>query len=71
MKIDELCEYAKGNGFDNLKFKFTNLKGEVKNCQWLDAYFGMFMIEGNEGFITTRQWKELTGDAFEFEIAEW
>ncbi len=68
MKIDELCEYAKNNGFDSLKFKFTNLKGEEKTGQWLDAYFGMFMFEGDKGFITVSQWKEITDDIFEFEI---
>lgn len=68
MKIDQLCEYAKDNGFDTLKFKFTNLDGVVKNCQWLDAYFGMFIIDGGDGFITTKQWKEATGDIFDFEL---
>ena len=47
MRIDELCEYAKDNGFDSLEFEFTNLLGETKKCKWLDAYFGMFQIEGN------------------------
>ena len=70
MKIDELCEYAKQNGFDNLKFEFINLSGETKQCQWLDAYFGFFKIEGNDGFITVNQWKEITGDVFEFTILE-
>lgn len=68
MKIDELCEYAKDNGFDSLEFEFTNLSGEVKKCKWLDAYFGFFLIEGNDGFITTKQWKEVTGDVFEFRL---
>ena len=68
MRIDELCEYAKDHGFDNLRFKFTNLKGDVKHCMWLDAYLGLFRIDGNDGFITVKQWKELAGDAFDFEI---
>lgn len=25
-----------------------------KNCCWLDAYMGLFRIEGIEGFVTTR-----------------
>lgn len=68
MKIDELCEYAKDNGFDSLEFEFTNYSGQVKKGKWLDAYFGLFLLEGAEGFITTKQWKELTGDIFEFRV---
>ncbi len=70
MRIDELCAYAQNNGYDKLKFRFTNLRGEVINCQWLDAYMGLFRVEGDEGFITVGQWKELTGDCFEFEVVE-
>ena len=68
MKIDELQSYAEKNGFDSVKFKFTNLQGEEKRCEWLDAYFGLFKFEGGEGFISISQWKELTGDCFDFEI---
>ncbi len=68
MKIDELREYAELNGFDSVEFTFDNLSGETKKCKWLDAYFGMFKIEGSEGFITVKQWKELTGDVFNFNI---
>lgn len=68
MKIDELCRYAIDNGFNSVKFKFTNELGEIKTGKWLDAYFGMFTIEPSEGFITVRQWKEYTNDIFEFEI---
>lgn len=71
MKIDELCEFAKDKGFDNLEFEFTNLLGEVKKCKWLDAYFGMFIIEGNNGFLTVKQWKETVGDVFEFHVTHY
>jgi hypothetical protein len=70
MRIDELQSYAEQNGFDSVKFKFTNLKGEDKTCKWLDAYMGIFKIDGNNGFMTVKQWKEFTGDIFEFEIIE-
>lgn len=66
MKIDELCAYAEEHGFDSLEFEFTNLLGEVIKCKWLDAYLGIFKIAGNDGFITTQQWKNITGDVFEF-----
>lgn len=69
MKIDELCEYAKENGFDTLKFEFVNLTGQIIKCKWADAYMGIFMFEGGKGFITITQWKKLTGDVFEFKIA--
>ena len=32
---------------DSTKFQFTNLLGEVKTGQWLDAYFGFFTIGGS------------------------
>lgn len=68
MKIRELEEYAQNNGFDSLEFTFVNLLGEVTNCKWLDAYFGLFTVEGSEGFITVNNWIELTGDIFDFTI---
>lgn len=70
MRIDELEEYAQEHGFDSLVFEFTNLKGEVKKCRWLDAYMGLFMIEGSGGFIQVSDWKKYTGDLFEFRISE-
>jgi len=68
MKIDELKEYAEVHGFDSLKFQFTNLRGEIIKCQWLDAYLGLFRIDGEDGFITVDFWKRGTGDKFEFEV---
>lgn len=49
------CEaYAKDHGFDSVKFVALFPAGP-KKCQWLDAYFGMFKIEGMEdGFVMTR-----------------
>jgi len=66
MTIDEICEYAKDNGFDSLEFEFINLKGEKVKCKWLDAYFGMFEIEGSEGFITVKQWKQFATNTFDY-----
>ena len=68
MKILELQEYAKANGFDSLEFTFVNFLGETKHCKWTDAYFGFFILEGVEGFITVKQWIDLTGDVFDFTI---
>jgi hypothetical protein len=73
MRILELQEYAKDNGFDSLKFKFTNLLGQEKKGQWKDAYFGFFWIEGMDEntFMTVSQWRQQVGDEMiEFEIDE-
>lgn len=73
MRILELQEYAKDNGFDSLKFKFTNLLGQEKKGHWKEAYFGFFWIEGMEEntFMTVRQWRQQIGDdLIEFEIDE-
>jgi len=34
----------------------------------LDAWFGLFKIDGNDGFITVQQWIDVTEDMFELEI---
>lgn len=71
MRILELQEYAKDNGFDSLKFKFTNLKGETKTGQWIDAYFGLFRIDGmaDNEFMSVGQWRNLVGDSsIEFQV---
>lgn len=69
MNIYELQEYAEDNGFDNLKFSFTNpLTGKTVDCQWLDAYMGLFKIEGTEGFLTVKQLKDTLGNSLEFTI---
>jgi len=70
MKIDELCEYAKQNGFDSLKFKFTNLLGVEVRGQWTDAWYGFFVLNDEDSFVTVEQWKQITGDIFEFTVIE-
>lgn len=73
MRILELQEYAKDNGFDSLKFKFTNILGQEKKGHWVDAYFGFFWIEGMDKntFMTVSQLRQQVGDELiEFEIDE-
>jgi hypothetical protein len=71
MTITEVLDYAKKQpDHTKVKFKFTNLLEEEKQCQVLDAWFRIFTIEGDKGFITEDQWKEVTGDIFSFEIIE-
>ena len=45
---------AKDIGFDSATFDLVGPSGRLK-CKWLDAYFGMFEVEGEEGFITVNQ----------------
>jgi hypothetical protein len=73
MRILELQEYAKEKGFNSLKFKFTNLSGDVVEGKWLDAYYGFFRIYGMEDnqTVTVAQWRKAFGDgAIEFEPIE-
>lgn len=37
------------------KFLLVGLAGRILNCTWLDPYFGMFQIDGQEGFVMTKQ----------------
>ena len=68
MKIDELQQYAIDNGFDSVEFTFTNLRNQVINCKWFDAYFGYFTIENVPGMVSVKQWKDNTRDLFDFTI---
>jgi len=67
MNITEIFEYAKNKG-EEIEFEFINLKGEIVKCKTLDAWFGLFKLGDAEGFVTEKQWKELTGDAFDFRV---
>ena len=69
MNITEVFEYAKSIG-EEVEFEFVNLKGETVKCQTLDAWSGFFKLGDTEGFITEAQWKELTGDVFNFTITQ-
>mgnify|MGYP000524126137 CR=1 FL=1 len=55
MNIYQCQKYAKQNGFDSVKFT-TDFPIGTRTCKWLDAYFGMFTIEGitDGAFITVR-----------------
>lgn len=68
MKIHELEAYAQKHGFDSVEFSFINLMGQEVKCKWLDAYMGLFRMEGIEGFCTVNYWIEATNDCFEFKV---
>lgn len=68
MKIHELEAYAQEHGFDSVQFSFINLMGKEIKCQWLDAYMGLFKMEGIEGFCTVGNWIKATNDCFDFNL---
>lgn len=53
MTLHQCQELAKDVGFDSSTFKLCGPKGS-KNAKWLDAYFGFFQLEGNDGFMSAR-----------------
>lgn len=54
MNIYQLQKLAKNNGFDSMKFVGKPLVHSFKEfkAKWLDAYLGLFEIEGQSGFTT-------------------
>jgi hypothetical protein len=68
MRILELQKYAEDNGFDSVRFKFIGPTGKIVTCQWLDAYMGLFKVDGQNGFVTVNQFIELFGMTHEFEL---
>jgi hypothetical protein len=70
MRILELQEYAKDNGFDSVKFKYTDLLGTERTGKWIDAYFGFFTVEGmpDNELVSVSSWRKIAGDQIEFEI---
>ena len=54
MSLHQCQELAQKIGFDSATFDLCGPLGSMK-AKWLDAYFGLFQIEGEEGFISTTQ----------------
>lgn len=48
MNILQCQKMAEDVGFDSATFDLVGPKATLK-CKWLDAYMGMFTIEGREG----------------------
>lgn len=61
MNIYQCQEYAEKNGFDSVKFS-ANFPSGTKDCKWLDAYFGMFEVEGMDGFVMTNDIDQMFPD---------
>lgn len=52
MSLTECERLAKEVGFDSMRFMAMFPAGP-KTCKWLDAYFGLFMIEElGDGFMS-------------------
>ena len=54
MTLNQCQELAKTLGHDSATFDLCGPKGK-KPCKWLDAYLGMFIIDGSEGFTMVSQ----------------
>ena len=56
MTINQCERLAQDLDFDGATFDLCGPKGKLK-AKWLDAYMGLFQIEGQEGFVMTRQFE--------------
>ena len=56
LTINQCESLAKKMGFDKTTFDLCGPKGKLK-AKWLDAYMGIFHIDGQEGFVMTRQFE--------------
>lgn len=56
MSLVECEDRAKDEGFDTATFDIVGANGTMK-AKWLDAYMGMFQIEGQKGFLMTNDAK--------------
>ena len=54
LSINQCESIAKKMGFDHMTFDLCGPKGKRK-AKWLDAYMGLFQVEGSDGFMMTRQ----------------
>lgn len=55
MNIYQEQRRAKEDGFDKAEFVALFPAG-LRHCKWVDAYFGLFTIDGlGDGFVTVEQ----------------
>jgi len=68
--IHDLEYYAKDEGFDSLEFTIHGLDRTLK-AKWLDAYMGLFKIEGQDGFHMVNDWHEqMEGMGLSYKVEE-
>jgi hypothetical protein len=58
MSLVECEDKARDEGFDTATFDLCGPGGR-KKCQWLDAYMGMFRMDGESGFVMTNDLKRM------------
>lgn len=69
MRALELQEFAKKNGFDSVKFKFTTRMGDKFTGKFIDAYFGIVGIPKIKGgFVVISQLRQILGEEQEYEV---
>jgi hypothetical protein len=56
MSVLQCQQAAKDIGFDKATFTLVGPRGELK-AKWLDAYMGLFEIEGQEGFLMVKEFQ--------------
>jgi len=56
MSIQQCESLAKKFDYDGATFDLCGPKGRIK-AKWLDAYMGIFMLEGSDGFNMTNQFE--------------
>jgi len=54
LSILQCQQLAKDVSFDSATFDLCGPKGRMP-CKWLDAYMGLFQIDGSEGFVMVSQ----------------
>lgn len=54
MNILQCQALAKKIGFDSTAFDLVGPNGRMK-AKWIDAYLGLFKLEGQDGFILVNQ----------------
>ena len=61
MTLKDCEERAKEEGFDSMEFTAFFPAGP-KKCVWLDAYMGLFRVEGLDGFVMVSQMEKMFPD---------
>ena len=60
MNIYECERYAKENMDSDTRFILLLRNESPKSCKWIDAHFGSFAIEGENGFLMSYQVQKMT-----------
>ena len=60
MNLHECERKAQEEGYNTATFDLVNTQtGSRLSCKWLDAYFGMFVPDGQTGFTMVRDVEEM------------